>query len=177
MARKRAGQHPPDDGDHPIVKRRRQPPRAPFSDAPAVVEEARRCLLGVARLPLQCLDATWTDGLNRPLDERRVRELVAIFRRGGLRRHARENFLRVQCSEAAFRAMAAASDAAGGEDDVRDFRAWPSTHGDLRLELLAGQHRAVALRRYVQETELGDEGELWWPCEVYNQGRCRRYRT
>ncbi|KAG6200719.1 hypothetical protein E4U35_006088 [Claviceps purpurea] len=39
----------------------------------------------------------------------------------------------------------------------------------LRFEVLAGQHRIAALREYVSDTE-SDPAELWWTCELYDQG-------
>lgn len=53
---------------------------------------------------------------------------------------------------------------------IHDFSDWFKINSGEKVEILAGQHRLEALRKYVAQTG-AEASELWWPCNIYDQGK------
>ena len=149
-----------------------------FQEIASAREQARPYLLATARLPLAALTSAWRTGQNRPLNPQHVQDLCSVFEKGGLARSSEKNYLLAACSAAAVATMREYLQAAGEIDDfdgpLRDdsplpFNYWPQVTDNERAELMAGQHRVAALRKYVEENGF-EEDELWWTCELYDQG-------
>ncbi|KAG9249376.1 uncharacterized protein F5Z01DRAFT_641249 [Emericellopsis atlantica] len=152
-------------------------PRATVRTTESVRQQARAHLLAIARLPVDLLQTEWRSGQNRPLDHAHVQDLYKAFEKGGVARDSVENHLFVACSHETARKLQQASSAAGSNDLSADqttqdtipcFTYPRQEHVKVELELMAGQHRVAALRKFVREKHL-DSSELWWTCELYNK--------
>jgi hypothetical protein len=152
-----------------------------FEAGESTLEQAQPYRIATARMPIDALTPVWSLNQNRPVSERHVQKLCTIFMQGGLNRTARGNHLQVLCSQEEVRKMMAHLNANTGSgmsvavDKVMDFTEWKSVIGDRKVEILAGQHRIRALEEYVKQTNAGD-GELWWPCEFYDEGERSTHR-
>ena len=149
-----------------------------FQEITSAREQARPYLLATAKLPVAALTSTWRTGQNRPLNLQHVQDLCSVFAKGGLARSSEKNYLLVACSAAAVATMREYLKAAGeisnfngllGDDSPLSFKYWPEVTDNAPAELMAGQHRVAALRKYVEENGF-EEDELWWTCELYDQG-------
>lgn len=87
-----------------------------------------------------------------------------MFKKDGLNRIAPGNRLLRVCTAADIQS----STIKWSDENPQDPRHM-SEITSLRFEVLAGQHRIAALREYVSDTE-SDPAELWWTCELYDQG-------
>lgn len=170
----------PDTADQPAGKKQ-------FQEGQSVRQEAEKHRILVARMPIHSLTTEWSIGQNRPVDRQQAARLCTIFRQGGLNRCALENQLLVLCTGAQAQRLRGTHDGVSsgveqdGEEgdeapvdrvyDLRDLP--PKDHGEEEeekpFEVMAGQHRLDALRRYVAETG-ASEDELWWTCRFYNRG-------
>lgn len=147
-----------------------------FEDGESTLEQARPYRIIIASMPISTLTPVWSLGQNRPVSERHVQKLCAIFLQGGLNRTAHGNYLQVLCSKEDVSKMMAHLNAEGDSgmsnavDKIIDFTDWNSVTGNRKVEILAGQHRIRALEEYVKQTN-SDNKELWWPCEFYDKGK------
>jgi hypothetical protein len=141
-----------------------------------VRERAEPYRLATARFPVDALTPVWREGSNRELDIKQVRDLCESFGREQLLRESEENRLRVCCSRAEVERMtahlAATGDAtSGAAPSLPSFHDWVEVNG-CRAELMAGQHRVAALRRFLQkEFPNSSSEEHWWACDIYDRGR------
>lgn len=144
-------------------------------DSVSIRELAKPYLLAVGRLPIDVLDTRWSAGRNRTIEPVHVRELREAFRTNGLERREPRNRLLCLCSaDAVRRARESARESAptdrqsSGSDDEIEMLNWAEVNSGL-VEVMAGQHRIAALREYVRDSG-SQADELWWTCELYDQG-------
>ncbi|KAG6052682.1 hypothetical protein E4U17_005518 [Claviceps sp. LM77 group G4] len=130
-------------------------------DSKSVRGLAKPHLLAVAKLQVKVLEPNRSIGSNRQLDADRVGELKNLFKKDGLKRTAQENWLLCVCNAADISKI--------WPDENLLNRGHCSEVMPQSIEVLNGQHRIAALRDYVNDTG-NDEAELWWMCELYNQG-------
>jgi hypothetical protein len=137
-----------------------------FNEGESARELARPYLLAVGMLRLDVLDTTWSDTKNREVDENHVEYLKKIFREDGLERRNYDHWISGLCSAAEVQSVANVTD--GGREKEARFLNWAMVN-DKKVELITGQHRISALRKYVEEIG-GQEDDLWWMCELYDEG-------
>lgn len=150
--------------------------RIGFQDGQSIQQQAERYKLATAKMPLDALSCKWQRGKNRGLQAQQVSRLCEDFRVLGLAREAEENYILVQCSAAAVERMLnktttrdGGSRELGDGDTILSFEDWAEVNGGEKVEVMAGQHRIEALRKYVQRTASGTE-QLWWTCHIYDKG-------
>jgi hypothetical protein len=141
-------------------------------DSASISELAKPYLLAVGRLPLDVLDTTWITGQNRAIDTTHVRELREAFRINGLQRCEPRNRLlclcnaddveRVRCGDSSERVRGER------QNDETDMLRWAEVNSGS-VEVMAGQHRIAALREFIRDSG-SQADELWWTCELYDQG-------
>lgn len=167
-SRKRRQRNPPEDLPYTAK-------RSHLDDTGSVWQQAEPHYIITARMPINALTTRWSLGENRQIDTRQVQRLCSIFKKGGLKRNAKENRVLVLCSVQEVSMMKqhlnldeAATASLLGE--TLFFKDWLHIHGGRQAEVMAGQHRLKALESYVQQMKWGDE-ELWWQCDFYNRGK------
>ena len=141
-------------------------------DSASIRELARPYLLAVGRLPLDVLNTTWSAGRNRAIEAKHVRELCEAFKINGLQRHEPRNRLLCLCSADDARRVrrGASEEAADGQPDKEmDLLRWAEVNSGS-VEVIAGQHRIAALREYSRDSGGARPDQLWWTCELYDQG-------
>lgn len=145
--------------------------RTGFQDGASVRQSAERYKLATAKMPLDSLSCTWQKGKNRGLQAQQVSRLCEDFRELGLAREAEENYILVQCEAGAVERMLEKrrSEGSRGSAEVVSFEDWAEVNDGAKVEVLAGQHRIAALRKYVERTKSGAE-QLWWTCHIYDKG-------
>ncbi|RTE68559.1 hypothetical protein BHE90_017067 [Fusarium euwallaceae] len=147
-----------------------------FKEEDSVREQARNHRILTARMPVNALTSTWSLGKNRRLDVKHVQTLCTIFAQGGLNRKAEENHLLVLCSRVDVSRMMdhlrrqGQPDSLEASGELPFFKEWLSVNRGSLVEIMAGQHRVKALEAYVRKTGAAEE-ELWWTCELYDQGK------
>jgi hypothetical protein len=139
-------------------------------------ERAGRYKLATAKLPISVLTFQWADSENRKIDRKHVERLCAVFEEeGGPARKAYENYLLVQCTKEEVDRMAKHLPAKDGsiDDDTsilfEDFSHWSAVNSQ-KVEVIAGQHRVEALKKYLASKK-GPAEDLWWICEIYNRSK------
>lgn len=148
--------------------------REAIGDAESAREQAEQHRIITARMPLHALKTEWSIGENRQVDWKHVQKLCGIFKKGGVKRKARENRILVLCDrEDVFkmkRHMRLDEDAqVSPEGELLFFEDWCSVHGDNnKVEVMAGQHRIKALETYVLQMRM-ERKELWWTCDFYDR--------
>lgn len=153
-----------------------------FRDVESARVEAEPYRLATAKFRVDALTPVWSTGKNRPVDHKHVQRLCRIFiQSGGVDRKSWDNRLLVLCTRHEVEKMirhirenpsatlkSSKADGGSGSIEWPSFDEWASVNGRM-VELMAGQHRANALREYVRQTGCGDE-ELWWVCDIYDAG-------
>jgi hypothetical protein len=158
---------------NPPKKLARSQPDA-LKDAQSAREQAEPYRLATVRFPIDALSYSWHQGSNRPLDLAHVQRLCQIFRDQGVQPNAVENHLRLACSRQHVQRMfdhlqsqdqpiEGASSLIEGPVPWPSFRDW-SLHIQEKPELMAGQHRVEAFKKYRQQ--IGGE----WVCDIYDIG-------
>jgi hypothetical protein len=158
--------------------------------------------LGTLRVSLDCTTTVWEHPghpANRPINENNIARLIKSYRARGVQRISPSNRLPALCTRAdwdrfglACRTSPATAlpgvspevvsrllSPAGLEPthEMPLITSWPTIVGQP-LTLLEGQHRIQALRRYVQSISTPTLAEeLWWVCDLYDQGKWSRTRT
>lgn len=142
-----------------------------FTDATSIYQEAATYKIITARISLDALTIKWTIYPNRPLIQSHVARLCSIFQAEGPLREVESNFLLVKASEKMindfldrYQDIQPVGKARG--ETIFDLRAWKEFRPENHLEVLAGQHRIEALKRYVKLRKDPDT-ELWWTCIIY----------
>lgn len=151
--------------------------RAEFQDSQSILQQAEKYRLATAKMPLDALSCRWRRGKNRGLQAQQVSRLCEDFRVLGVAREAEENYILVQSNMAAIKRMLERTTTTnnGGIREavegatVLDFEDWAEVNGGEKVEVMAGQHRIEALRKYVQQTSSGRK-QLWWTCHIYDKG-------
>lgn len=139
------------------------------------MDQAQRYHVLTAQMPIQALTSEWSLGQNRPIRAQHVEDLCKIFKQGGLKRNSKENHILVLCSREDVGNMlqhVECEEAAETTGGMPNFAEWLIVNEGRRVEILAGQHRVEALKRYAEQTGAGDR-ELWWPCDFYDRGTWR----
>lgn len=127
--------------------------------------------LVTAKFPIDSLSYRWGVGSNRKINKAHVKCLRGIFEEQGLQWQPAKNRLKLACSEREAQKM---MDHLGTEGESREwlsFLDWDEVVG-TKVELMAGQHRAEALREMHGEAESTEPA--WAYCDVYDIGRPRR---
>lgn len=153
------------------------PSAAVQTESESVRQRAKPYLLATAKMPVRVLNAEWSVGVNRPLDQQHVAALQSSFARS-LERTCPAHFMAAECSAQAVQHMwkylesqgvpmmiEGFEDLGGDGEQVQSFLDWDQVNGDEHPELGAGNHRKAALLRL----GLGAE-EQWWTCELYDKG-------
>ncbi|KAI1097120.1 hypothetical protein F4804DRAFT_328591 [Jackrogersella minutella] len=148
-----------------------------LADTKSVREQAEPYRLATAKFPIEALTSVWKVGSNRQIDTKHVESLCRIFKEQRLQREPEENHLRIACSQAEVQRMI---------DHLNPTRTllpaclpfddWMAVNG-TKAELMAGQHRVEALKRYLQHLSGQSEDNLlqrehsWWVCDIYDIDR------
>ncbi|KAF9782549.1 hypothetical protein IL306_011661 [Fusarium sp. DS 682] len=124
-------------------------------------------------MPLHALKTEWSMGENRQVDWKHVQKLCEIFKKGGVKRRARENRILVLSDREDVskmkRHMGLDEDAqVSPERELLSFEDWSSVHEDKQVEVMVGQHRIKALETYVLQMRM-ETRELWWTCDFYDR--------
>ncbi|CAM1507688.1 Fc.00g073290.m01.CDS01 [Cosmosporella sp. VM-42] len=113
-------------------------------------------------MPIHALTPKWSIGENRQVDLKHVQKLYSIFKKGELKRKAKNNYFLLLCSREDVSMMRkhlevdeTATATATGE--TLCFDDWLSVHEGKRAEIMAGQHWVKALEAYVQWDTLKTE--------------------
>lgn len=157
-------------------------PSSTFRDVESARAQAEPYRIATAKFPVNALTPTWSIGKNRPIDHKQVQTLCRIFmQNGGVERKSWDRRLLILCTHQEVEKMISHLRANGSDSNGLDpvgvgsapsewpsFNGWIAVNGE-KAELMAGQHRAEALREYVRRTGSGDD-ELWWVCDLYDKG-------
>ncbi|GJN76064.1 hypothetical protein PLICBS_010175 [Purpureocillium lilacinum] len=162
--RKRRRDSSDDERPNPPAKRAA---RNQFEERETTLGQAQQYRILTAKMPVEALAADWSVARNRMVEEKHVRALCKIFTQGGLNRA--DHHVAVLATRSEVECMLRVMelhDEVTDADDIPVFDDWPSVNRPV--ELMDGQHRVEALKRYVSETG-ADKKELWWPCDFYDR--------
>jgi hypothetical protein len=101
-------------------------------------------------------------GSNRDVDAKHVRQLCQLFEEHGLQRQDRTHRVRLLCRAEDVRTMCerlgVESTPNHHSTDLPFFEGW-SAFASSSAEMLAGNHRVQALKAYLKQRKITDEGE------------------
>ncbi|KJZ70998.1 hypothetical protein HIM_09609 [Hirsutella minnesotensis 3608] len=139
------------------AKKAKKAARKGFEESKTTLEQAEPYRILTAKMPVKALVADWSLGRNRVIQEEHVKALCKLFQRGDMKRASYP--LAVLGTRSAVECMLRQMGYGGDMTDVDNMPAfddWLLVNG-RPVELLDGQHRIEALKRYVSETGAGEE--------------------
>ncbi|KFA71015.1 hypothetical protein S40288_10412, partial [Stachybotrys chartarum IBT 40288] len=163
---------PAEDGEM-VPTKQKKPKRGKSSAQPSPTLEHQPKSIITVRMPMNALSNDWKIGKNRDVDWNHVRALSKRFYdAGGPDKENPENYMAVSADLEDIQRMIESSTNPGeaaynNGESLSDFTNWMMVNGGRQVEIIAGQHRKEALRKYVERARLGEE-ELWWPCKIYD---------
>ena len=131
----------------------------------------RRSFIGLAKVDLAALDFSESIRRNhRPVSQRKIERLLAIFETEGCKRLDRSNYVHALTDGTDL--QAALEQGAVSRDALRD----PQRCGIpplpiRRLDCLDGLHRIQAARAYL------DDEDYWWVVKLYSRGASSRFEA
>ncbi|KAF5230268.1 hypothetical protein FAUST_9889 [Fusarium austroamericanum] len=147
-------------------------PLPPFTEIDSIRKQAEPYRLAIAHLPISALNCSWSHSANRELDPNHVNQLFQSFCHGQLDRQSPENYIQVSCHAQTYKQVLQNLANEGhptstAPDPILMLLNWGTVTNE-QPEVLAGQHRIEALRKYAQHTDPGQDS-LTWVCEIYNK--------
>ncbi|KAH8748291.1 hypothetical protein F5882DRAFT_236928, partial [Hyaloscypha sp. PMI_1271] len=133
-----------------------------------------------AKFPIDALTASWSLGVNRPVNDKHVLTLCRTFEvEEGLQRETSSNHLMVGCTAEQIRKMRFHFDLLGKPSRWPESISgpWPSfdewtTVTKEKVEIISGQHRVEALKLFLERNskrlDSSENDERWWISDVYD---------
>lgn len=148
------------------------------SSGPTLEQEAES--IATARMAIGAFLKDWEKGVNRKVDWEHVGRLSKRFvDHGGPDLVNPKHYISVLAEGEDITRMlgtiSTESNPNASRDTLLDFLDWMKVNEGRQVEVLSGQHRLEALKDYGRLRGLA-EGELWWPCVIYDRSRLYKWR-
>ena len=152
-----------------------------MEDMKSAREQAEPYRLATVRFPIDALTYSWRHGTNRSVDETQVNRLCRLFKEHGVQQDKVDHYFRVACTYNEVQRMfdylrSHGHSIEGASNLIKGPVPWPSfgawfLRNTAKAELMAGQHRVEAFKRYLRQT--ADNRRTCtteWVCDLYDIG-------